>query len=128
MQNPRTHLINKLFRELSRSKEPHNALLFLENGRRNGLEVDRFSFPPLLKAASRAFALREGMEIHGLGCKLGFISDPFIQTALLGMYANSGQIQDARLVFDKMSERDIVTWDIMIDGYAVISPFNYYRS
>ncbi|XP_004247664.2 pentatricopeptide repeat-containing protein At4g14820 [Solanum lycopersicum] len=118
LQNPRTHLINKLFRELSRSKEPHNALLFLENGRRNGLEVDRFSFPPLLKAASRAFALREGMEIHGLGCKLGFISDPFIQTALLGMYANSGQIQDARLVFDKMSERDIVTWDIMIDGYC----------
>lgn len=120
MQNSQTHLINKLFRELSRSKEPHNALLFLENGRRNGLEVDRFSFPPLLKAASRALALREGVEIHGLVCKVGFDSDPFIQTALLGMYATCGKIDDARLVFDKMSHRDIVTWDIMIDGYAVL--------
>ncbi|PHT38802.1 hypothetical protein CQW23_22375 [Capsicum baccatum] len=109
--------VQTLFRELSRSKEPVNALLFYEYGRRNGLEVDRFSFPPLLKAASRGLALREGMEIHGLGCKLGFDDDPFVQTALLGMYANCGKIEDARLVFDKMSQRDIVTWDIMIDGY-----------
>ncbi|KAM3248986.1 pentatricopeptide repeat-containing protein [Capsicum annuum] len=58
------------------------------------------------------------MEIHGLGCKLGFDDDPFVQTALLGMYANCGKIEDARLVFDKMSQRDIVTWDIMIDGYC----------
>lgn len=85
------------------------------------MEVDRFSFPPLLKAAARGFALREGVELHGLVCKLGFDSDPFVQTALLGMYASCGQIQDARLVFDKMSHRDIVTWDIMIDGYAVLN-------
>ncbi|OIS98488.1 PREDICTED: pentatricopeptide repeat-containing protein At4g14820 [Nicotiana attenuata] len=119
LQNPpKTHLINKLFRELSRSKESQNAFLFLENGWRDGLEVDRFSFPPLLKAAARGSALREGVELHGLVCKLGFDSDPFVQTALLGMYASCGQIQDARLVFDKMSHKDIVTWDIMIDGYC----------
>ncbi|MCD7447569.1 hypothetical protein HAX54_031598 [Datura stramonium] len=88
------------------------------------LEVDRFSFPPLLKAASRALALREGVEIHGLVCKLGFDSDPFVQTALLGVYAACGQIPRSRLVFDKMSQRDIVTWDIMIDGYCQNSLFD----
>ncbi|KAE8055351.1 hypothetical protein FH972_012195 [Carpinus fangiana] len=34
---------------------------------RDGLGVDRFSFPPLLKAVSRASALEQGMEGFGVG-------------------------------------------------------------
>ncbi|KAL0434138.1 UNVERIFIED_CONTAM: Pentatricopeptide repeat-containing protein [Sesamum latifolium] len=78
--------------------------------------IDRFSFPPLLKAASKAMALSEGKMIHGLAAKLGFDSDPFVETALVGMYAACGLISEARLVFDKMSYKDVVSWTIMIDG------------
>lgn len=92
------------------------ALLVFESIINKGLVIDRFVFPPLLKAASKAFALCEGKTIHGLASKFGFDSDPFVQTALVGMYASCKQIQDARLVFDKMSYRDVVTWTIMIDG------------
>lgn len=80
--------------------------------------VDRFCFNSLLKASGRVAALREGREIHGLGVKMGFDSDPFVQTGLVGMYAACGCIQDARLVFDKMTYRDVVSWNIMIDGYG----------
>lgn len=86
--------------------------------RREGLSLDRFSFPPLLKAVSRATDLVQGMEIHGLASKLGFSSDPFVQTGLVRMYAVCGQIMEARLVFDKMSHRDVVAWSIMIVGYG----------
>ena len=86
--------------------------------RTEGSGLDRFSFPPLLKAVSNVSALSEGLEIHGLAAKLGFDSDPFIQTGLVGMYAACGRIMLARLMFDKMSHRDIVTWNIMINGYA----------
>lgn len=89
--------------------------------RKDGLVVDRFSFPSLLKASSRVEGLIEGMELHGLASKLGFDTDPFVQTALVGMYAACGQIQEARLVFDKMPHRDIVTWSIIIDGYDTMS-------
>lgn len=82
------------------------------------MALDRFSFPPLLKAVSRASALAEGIEIHGLAWKLGFDSDPFVQTVLVRMYAACGRVMDARLVFDKMSNRDVVAWSIMIDGYG----------
>lgn len=78
--------------------------------------IDRFSFPPLLKAASRALLLSEGKMIHGLATKLGYHFDPFVETALVGMYAACGLISEARLVFDKMPHRDVVTWNIMIDG------------
>lgn len=79
--------------------------------------MDRFSFPPLLKACSRAHALVEGREIHGLAEKLGYGVDPFVQTGLIRMYGSCGRVLDARLVFDKMSHRDVVAWSIMIDSY-----------
>lgn len=85
--------------------------------RAEGLSLDRYCFPPLLKAASRNLSLRTGMEIHGLASKLGFGSDPFVETGLVRMYAACGRIMEARLVFDKMSHRDVVAWSIMIDGY-----------
>nr|POE82932.1 pentatricopeptide repeat-containing protein [Quercus suber] len=93
--------------------------------RKEGVGVDRFTFPPLLKAVSKASALAEGMEIHGLAAKLGFDSDPFVETGLVGMYAACGRILEARLVFDKMSHRDVVTWSIMIDGYCQSGLFDY---
>ncbi|KAH7573802.1 hypothetical protein JRO89_XS03G0209200 [Xanthoceras sorbifolium] len=83
-----------------------------------GLDVNRFSFPPLLKAAARIEGLFEGMQVHGLGAKLGFDSDPFVQTSLVGMYAAAGRIKDARLIFDQMVEKDLVSWSAMISGYA----------
>lgn len=86
--------------------------------RTQGLEVDRFSFPPLLKALSRVNSLVEGLEIHGLAAKMGFDSDPFVQTGLIQMYAACGRVAEARLMFDKMLCRDVVAWSIMIDGYG----------
>lgn len=40
-------------------------------------------------------------------------------TAMLTCYARHGKLRDARLLFDEMGEdRDVVVWNVMIDGYA----------
>ncbi|KAK4266330.1 hypothetical protein QN277_027271 [Acacia crassicarpa] len=125
IQNPETRFCNRVLREFSRGSKPKKTLLVYEKMRRDGSNLDRFSFPPLLKGVSKASALNEGLEIHGLASKLGFDSDPFIQTGLIGMYAACGRIIDARLLFDKMSHRDVVTWNIMIDGYCQSGLFDH---
>ncbi|KAI4317855.1 hypothetical protein L6164_025686 [Bauhinia variegata] len=117
IQKPETHFCNNVLREFARGMEP-------EKIRRDGSSLDRFSFPPLLKAVSKAPALTEGLEIHGLATKSGFDSDPFIQTALISVYVSCGRIMEARLLFDKMSPRDVVTWTIMLDGYSQIGLFD----
>lgn len=88
--------------------------------RRAGAWVDRFTFPPLLKASARVSALREAREIHGLAAKMGFDGDPFVQTGLIRVYAASGRVLDARLVFEKMPQRDVVAWSVMMDGYVSV--------
>ncbi|PON80047.1 Pentatricopeptide repeat [Parasponia andersonii] len=118
VSNPDTLLSNKFLREFSRRGSPGKTLLVYEKMRKEGVGVDRFSFPAILKAASKASALAEGMEVHGVATKLGFCTDPFVETGLIRMYAGCGRIMEARVVFDKMSNRDIVAWSIMIDGYC----------
>ena len=118
ISNPDTLLSNKFLREFSRRGSPGKTLLVYEKLRKEGAGLDRFSFPAVLKAASKVSALVEGMEIHGLASRLGFCSDPFVQTGLVRMYAACGRILEARMLFDKMSNRDVVAWSIMIDGYG----------
>ena len=88
--------------------------------REKGISLDRFSFPPLLKAVGRVSngvkVKRVGREIHGMTVKLGFESDPFVQTALMGAYSAGGAVHDARRMFDCMSHRDLVAWGVMLDG------------
>ena len=47
--------------------------------------------------------------------KCGCITE---HNVLVHMYAQSGSIDDARLVFDKMAKRDVFTWNVMICGLA----------
>ena len=37
---------------------------------------------------------------------------------LVHMYAKCGSIEDAAVVFDRMKERNIITWNVMIGAYA----------
>ncbi|KAI6683673.1 hypothetical protein NL676_029586 [Syzygium grande] len=114
----KTRVLNKFLRELSRGDRPRDALVVFDEMWREGVVLDRFSFPPLLKAGSKEAGLVEGSEIHGLVVKLGYGGDPFVQTALVRVYAAGGRIMDAHLLFDKMSQRDVVSWSIMIDGFC----------
>uniref|UniRef100_A0A1D1ZLU0 Pentatricopeptide repeat-containing protein At4g14820 n=1 Tax=Anthurium amnicola TaxID=1678845 RepID=A0A1D1ZLU0_9ARAE len=120
--DPRTATCNRLLRELSRSAEPGTAVLAYARMRRDGVPLDRFSFPSLLKALGRAPAgaegVRVGREVHGFAAKLGFDSDPFVQTGLVRAYSAGGCVDDARRVFDHMPQRDVVAWGVMLDGYC----------
>lgn len=125
MHNPEPHLSNKFLRQLSRSSNPEKTLLAYAKMREQGFVIDSFSLPPLLKASTRISALNEGMELQGFATKMDFVSDPYVQTGLVAMYAASRHIEDARLVFDKMSHRDIVAWDMMINGYDSFVAFSF---
>lgn len=42
-----------------------------------------------------------------------------VGTALVDMYCKCGSLDDARKVFDKMRDKDVVAWNSMIMGYAI---------
>ena len=83
-----------------------------------GAQPNEITYLSILKACASPVALKWGKEVHAHIRHGGFASDVRVGTALVNMYAKSGSIDDARLVFDRMVERDVVTWNVMIGGLA----------
>lgn len=59
-----------------------------------------------------------GKQIHGLILKSGLVSDLYVNNALIHMFSVCGESGLALKVFDEMSERDVVSWTSMIDGFV----------
>ncbi|XP_043707991.1 pentatricopeptide repeat-containing protein At1g08070, chloroplastic-like [Telopea speciosissima] len=78
--------------------------------------LDSVALMGILSSCSRSGALQHGRRIHALTIKTGFGDDNFIGSTLIDMYANCGDLENARNVFKGMKERDIACWNAMISG------------
>jgi pentatricopeptide repeat protein len=83
-----------------------------------GVKPNQFTLSTVVKACASNAYLEQGKQAHNYIIKMGFESDVVVQTALVHMYARCGSFEDARHVFDKMSERSTRTWNAMITGHA----------
>eukprot|EP01018_Ginkgo_biloba_P022430 Gb_00259 [translate_table: standard] len=83
-----------------------------------GARPDQFTFPCLLKACAGLADVVQGKLVHAVIIKTGSDSDVFVGSALVDMYTKCGSVIDARLVFDKMPRRNVVSWTAIITGYG----------
>ncbi|XP_009799583.1 pentatricopeptide repeat-containing protein At1g11290, chloroplastic-like [Nicotiana tabacum] len=79
---------------------------------------DSVTVVSILPACAAIGSLRMGKSIHGYVYRNGFESLVNVSTALVDMYAKCGSVGTARLVFDKIDSKTIVSLNAMIDGYA----------
>eukprot|EP01018_Ginkgo_biloba_P034731 Gb_12556 [translate_table: standard] len=94
------------------------ALKLFDQMKQLGMQPDNFIFPSVLKACAGLSDLKQGKEIHDYIVKSGRESDVFVDNALVDMYAKCGSTELARHVFDKIYQRDVISWNTMIAGYA----------
>ncbi|KAJ7289005.1 hypothetical protein O6H91_Y307500 [Diphasiastrum complanatum] len=94
------------------------ALALYEQMKQEGMQPNNVTFVPLLKACASLAALEHGKHLHSDIIRRGFQSDEIVGSTLVDMYAKCGCTEDARELFNKMSERDVVSWNAMIAGYA----------
>ncbi|XP_010249955.1 PREDICTED: pentatricopeptide repeat-containing protein At2g29760, chloroplastic-like [Nelumbo nucifera] len=115
ISNPTPFICNSIIRGYTNKNFPHQAILFYREMIEEGLLPDNFTFPSLFKSCGD---LNEGKQLHCYSTKFGFASDSYIQNTLMHMYSNCRDLDSAQQVFDKMSERSVVSWATMIDAYA----------
>ncbi|KAI3509667.1 hypothetical protein L1887_25129 [Cichorium endivia] len=83
------------------------------------VDIDNATVVSVLPACAYLKELEIGRKIHHLVKKNNLDENLFVRNALIDMYVKCGQMEDARVVFNETSKRDVVTWTSMINGYIV---------
>ncbi|KAM7465093.1 hypothetical protein LguiB_012655 [Lonicera macranthoides] len=73
----------------------------------------------VLHACASLAALEVGNQIHSLTIQTNYDPDVVVSNGLIDMYAKCGNIKDARLVFDVMNKRDVVSWNDILSTYSM---------
>lgn len=82
------------------------------------IEPDEVSVISVLPACAQLGVLEIGKWIHIYSDKNGLSRSTGVCNALIEMYAKCGCIDPALQLFEKMMERDVVSWSTMIGGLA----------
>ncbi|KAL5974175.1 hypothetical protein ACLOJK_030838 [Asimina triloba] len=94
------------------------ALEFFRRMKSSGEKPNNYTYPFVLIACGNLPCLDRGRMAHSSVWKVGLDSDGHIRHSLITMYARCGELGAARKVFDEIAERDVVSWNSMISGYA----------
>ncbi|GAB4853196.1 Pentatricopeptide repeat-containing protein At2g21090 [Ancistrocladus abbreviatus] len=113
-------LINLCSRGQLRQAVDHLELLV-----QKGVRLDSKTLALLLQLCANTRSLKEGKWVH-LHLKLTGRKHPdtFISNHLINMYCSCGDFIEGRKVFDKMSVRNLYSWNNMLSGYAKLGMLN----
>ncbi|KAK6230062.1 hypothetical protein QUC31_001580 [Theobroma cacao] len=112
--DPQIAIWNTCLRTLAESDSPSDAILLFRRLREFDVLPDSFTCAFVLKACTALLDDRNGEIVHGLVEKLGLKWNLVLQNMILNFYGLCGEMATARLLFDNMPQRDVVSWNVMI--------------
>lgn len=94
------------------------ALKFFHYMRDSGIKTDQVSLVNVIAVSGRMGNLLEGMELHAYAIKSGFDLDLQVGNTLVDMYAKCGNVNYMCRAFDRMLDKDFVSWTTIVAGYS----------
>ncbi|XP_019155009.1 PREDICTED: pentatricopeptide repeat-containing protein At3g22690 [Ipomoea nil] len=115
------YIFNSLIKGYSSSGLIDEAILVFVEMVSQGVGADSYTFPFVLGTCVKGERFSEGNQVHGLAVKMGLGDNMFVSNSLVHFYGECGEVDNGRKVFDKMCERNVVSWTSLIDGYVRIN-------
>ncbi|XP_010271478.1 PREDICTED: pentatricopeptide repeat-containing protein At1g25360 [Nelumbo nucifera] len=98
------------------------ALEMFKRMRSEGIQFDEFTYTSILSACANAGLFRHGKQVHAYILRTEAKPAPDfslpVNNALVTLYWKNGKVDQARRVFDRMLERDLVSWNAILSGYV----------
>ncbi|KAJ7553958.1 hypothetical protein O6H91_06G120300 [Diphasiastrum complanatum] len=109
---------NCLIAACAQSNRQTTALQIFTQMQQEFVKPNKFTFLSILNACNHVSFLKEGRNIHALISESKLENDVVVGTALVNMYGKCGSLKEARLMFDHMEERNLISWNAMLTAYA----------
>ncbi|CAN6484593.1 unnamed protein product [Victoria cruziana] len=98
--------------------QPEKAFQLVRQMQFEELNPDAFTLSALLTACSVSKLLRKGKAVHGLALRSSMERLTLIGSSLVNMYSKCGDRVSSLRVFNRMPERDNLSWTSLISGFA----------
>ncbi|KAK9128444.1 hypothetical protein Syun_017241 [Stephania yunnanensis] len=109
---------NGLISGFAQSGNHEEAMLVFSWMNHQGLDGNLFTFCSVVSASANMADIKQGKQIHAKMIKTGYDSEIEAGNALISLYAKCGSINDAKIEFLEMHERNKVSWNAMITGLS----------
>lgn len=96
------------------------ALDMFADMHKEGIVPNQFTFSSVLKCCSTLNEVRMGKSVHGWIVCNGVFVDTALENSVLDFYVKCGSFDSAKLYIESMTNKDIVSWNIMINAYIQI--------
>eukprot|EP00250_Pteridium_aquilinum_P016413 c23092_g3_i1 orf=143-1567(+) len=100
------------------SGQPLYAFDVYQQMQESHVHPSSYTLVTLLNLCAELVDIEKGWKVHAEVTQEEFEGDLFVGNALIDMYAKCSSLVEAWEAFDKMPERDIVSWNALISGYA----------
>ncbi|CAI9771578.1 unnamed protein product [Fraxinus pennsylvanica] len=88
--------------------------------RRENVRPNEFTLATVLKGCSICLDLESGKQLHADVIKIGALSDVYVGSTLVDLYAKCGEMEYAENVFVMIPEQNAVLWNSLLNGYAQV--------
>ncbi|XP_024543593.1 putative pentatricopeptide repeat-containing protein At3g23330 isoform X1 [Selaginella moellendorffii] len=109
---------NAMISLLVAHEQGDEALELFRQMRLGGVTPNKGTCVAALNACCHSRDFSEALRIHAFARELAGDADTVVQTALVNMYGKFGKVDDAEEIFERIQERDVVSWNAMLTANA----------
>ncbi|XP_024992045.1 pentatricopeptide repeat-containing protein At5g66520-like [Cynara cardunculus var. scolymus] len=113
-----TYIWNTMIRAFSEQEQSRDALSLFKCMFNCRFLPTNHTFSFVLRACAHLCELQVGLVCHAQAIKLGWESYDFVQNGMIHLYAVCNCLECCRRLFDSSSNRDVITWTAVINGYV----------
>ncbi|XP_057780695.1 pentatricopeptide repeat-containing protein At2g03880, mitochondrial-like [Salvia miltiorrhiza] len=99
-------------------KDLPNAMKALDSMHKHKLWADSVTYAELIKCCIARGAVKQGKQVHHHVFSNGYEPKTFLINTLVNMYVKFNLLDEAQVLFDRMLERNVVSWTTMIAAYS----------